>query len=199
MRARRPSKNTRLLRNSTGIVFARRGRAGVFASRCGSHRSGEPMTRTSRLAAMVVCALLSTAVSMAEPQRGGGSGSGGGGGGQRTAQPRDGGGHSGSGGGGVHPARPLTAAACTAGVSITAGRTYPRADPTCSSAATFTTRSTVRIRGGRHRRTGGAITRCSTIGPRSGFRGRRARRPCTSTGSTPGSWTTSTARSSACR
>ncbi len=64
------------------------------------------MTRTSRLAAMVVCALLSTAVAMAEPQRGGGSGSGGGGGGQRTAQPRDGGGHSGGGGGGVHPAPP---------------------------------------------------------------------------------------------
>ena len=61
------------------------------------------MTRTSRLGAMVVCALLSTAVSIAEPQRGGGSG-GGGGGGQRTAQPRDGGGHSGGGGGGVHPA-----------------------------------------------------------------------------------------------
>ena len=60
------------------------------------------MTRTSRLAAMVACALLGTAVSMAEPQRGGG----GGGGGQRTAQPRDGGGHSGGGGGGVHPAPP---------------------------------------------------------------------------------------------
>ena len=54
------------------------------------------MTRTSRTAAIAMCALLSTTFAAAEPQRGGG----GGGGGQRVAQPRDG------GGGPVGPAQP---------------------------------------------------------------------------------------------
>ena len=54
------------------------------------------MTRTSRTAAIAMCALLSTTFAVAEPQRGGE----GGGGGQRVAQPRDG------GGGPVGPAQP---------------------------------------------------------------------------------------------
>ena len=55
------------------------------------------MTRTSRTAAVAMCALLSTTFAAAEPQRGGGGGAESG---QRVAQPRDG------GGGPVGPAQP---------------------------------------------------------------------------------------------